>query len=105
MNNRKTSVRGLLVVSALCAMALGYLTLHSVNMKLLAIESRLDIQNRLLGEKVDSLDVELGRLASFVRLESLWVAQGRPAYHPGESDLAGSGPGAGIALTKEGRSW
>ncbi|MEO0079728.1 MAG: hypothetical protein ABIK44_03525 [candidate division WOR-3 bacterium] len=103
MSSRRISLRGLLIVGALCLMALGSLAIHSSSIKLTRIERRLDIENRLLGERIEGLNVELVRLVSFSRLDSLWLAQGRPAEPIDGAKVSQSGQSADVAMTQERR--
>ena len=72
-------VRRLLLVFVLCVLAVAYLYQHSCSVKLTRNLSRLETQRQLLAEQLDGVDAEIVRLSSFTRMESLWVAQGRPA--------------------------
>lgn len=76
--NLRVSVRALVIVVALCGIAIGYLGLHSRNIKLTECEMELVKQRRILADEVESLELEVAQLAGFARTESLWVAQGRP---------------------------
>jgi hypothetical protein len=78
-----TTVRRILLVFVLCVLAVGYLYQHSYSVKLTRNLSRLETQRQLLAEQLDGVDAEIVRLSTFARMESLWVAQGRPAA-PGD---------------------
>jgi hypothetical protein len=72
-------VSRILLVFVLFVLAVGYLYQHSYSMRLTRNLSRLETERQLLAEKMDSVDADVVKLSSFVRMESLWVAQGRPA--------------------------
>ena len=72
-------VRRLLLVFVLCVLAVAYLYQHSYSVKLTSNLSRLETQRQLLAEQLEGVDAEIVRLSAFTRMESLWVAQGRPA--------------------------
>jgi len=72
-------MRRILLVFVLFVLAVGYLYQHSYSMRLTRNLSRLETERQLLAEKLDSVDAEVVKLSSFARMESLWVAQGRPA--------------------------
>jgi len=72
-------VRRILLVFVLCLLAVAYLYQHSYSTKLTRNLSRLETERQLLAEKLDEVDADIVRLSGFARMESLWVAQGRPA--------------------------
>ena len=74
-----TMVRRILLVFVLFVLAVAYLYQHSFSVKLTSNLSRLETQRQLLAEQLDGVDAEIVRLSAFTRMESLWVAQGRPA--------------------------
>ena len=76
-------VRRILLVFVLCVLAVAYLYQHSYSVKLTRNLSRLETQRQLLAEQLEGVDAEIVRLSAFTRMESLWVAQGRPAA-PGD---------------------
>jgi hypothetical protein len=78
-----TTVRRIVLVFVLCVLAVGYLYQHSYSVKLTRNLSRLETQRQLLAEQLDGADAEIVRLSAFARMESLWVAQGRPTA-PGD---------------------
>jgi hypothetical protein len=78
-----TMVRRILLVFVLCVLAVAYLYQHSYSVKLTRNLSRLEIRRQLLAEQLEGVDAEIVRLSAFARMESLWVAQGRPAA-PGD---------------------
>jgi len=78
-----TTVRRILLVFVLCVLAVAYLYQHSYSVKLTRNLSRLETQRQLLAEQLEGVDAEIVRLSAFARLDSLWVAQGRPAA-PGD---------------------
>ncbi len=71
------SLRAIVVVVVLSGIAVAYLYQHWWSVQLTRAEVRLTEERRLLEEKVDSLDVELFKLQSFCRLESLRVSNGK----------------------------
>jgi hypothetical protein len=77
------TVRRILLVFVICVLAVGYLYQHSYSVKLTRNLSRLETQRQLLAEQLDGVDAAIVRLSAFARMESLWVAQGRPAA-PGD---------------------
>ena len=85
-----TTVRRILLVFVLCVLAVGYLYQHSYSVKLTRNLSRLETQRQLLAERLDGVDAQIVRLSAFTRMESLWVAQGRPAA-PGEQPVTAEG--------------
>jgi len=90
-------VRRMLLVFVLCVLAVAYLYQHSYSMKLTRNLSRLETQRQLLAEKLDGVNAEIVRLSGFARMESLWVAQGRPAAPTDRSDPVG---GQSVALAQ-----
>jgi hypothetical protein len=76
-------VRRFLLVFVLCVLAVAYLYQHSYSVKLTRNLSRLETQRQLLAEQLEGVDAEIVRLSAFARLDSIWVAQGRPTS-PGE---------------------
>ena len=92
-----TMVRRILLVFVLCVLAVAYLYQHSYSVKLTRSLSRLETQRQLLAEQLEGVDAEVVRLSAFARMESLWVAQGRPAA-PG--DQMGSVDGQVVAMAK-----
>jgi hypothetical protein len=72
----KGSVRAIVVVVVLSGIALAYLYQHWWSVRLTRAEMQLVQERRLLEEKVESLEVELAKLQSFCRLESLWMNYG-----------------------------
>ncbi len=77
------AVRRILLVFVICVLAVGYLYQHSYSVRLTRNLSRLETQRQLLAEQLDGVDAEIVRLSAFARMESIWVAQGRPAA-PGD---------------------
>jgi hypothetical protein len=77
------TARRILLVFVLCVLAVAYLYQHSYSVKLTRNFSRLETQRQLLAEQLDGVDAEIVRLSAFARMESLWVARGRPAA-PGD---------------------
>jgi hypothetical protein len=73
------TARRILLVFVLCVLAVAYLYQHNYSMKLTRNLSRLETERQLLSEKLDSVDADIVKLSSFVRMDSLWIAQGRPA--------------------------
>jgi hypothetical protein len=78
-----TMLRRILLVFVLCVLAVAYLYQYSYSVRLTRNLSRLETQRQLLTEQLDGVDAEVVRLSAFTRMESLWVAQGRPAA-PGD---------------------
>jgi hypothetical protein len=85
-----TTVRRILLVFVLCVLAVAYLYQHSYSVKLTRNLSRLETQRQLLAEQLEGVDAEIVRLSAFARLDSLWVAQGRPAA-PGDQMVSAEG--------------
>jgi len=81
---------GLAIVIALCLLALGFLYQHSRSKALTREESALRTRCRLLSEEAESLGVEVVKLTTFARLDSVWVAQGRPGVAPAGDSTAGA---------------
>ena len=82
------TARRILLVFVICVLAVGYLYQHSYSVRLTRNLSRLETQRQLLAEALDGVNADIVRLASFVRMDSLWVAQGRlPA--PGQYTVVG----------------
>ncbi len=73
-----TTVRRIILVFVLCVLAVAYLYQHSYSVRLTRNLSRLETQRQLLAEQLEGVNAEVVRLSSFARLESVWVAQGRP---------------------------
>jgi hypothetical protein len=92
------TVRRILLVFVICVLAVGYLYQHSYSVKLTRNLSRLETQRQLLAEQLDGVDAAIVRLSAFARMESLWVAQGRPAA-PG--DQIGSTEEQVVAMAKQ----
>lgn len=74
-----TTIRRLLLVFVICVLAVAYLYQHSYSVRLTRNLSRLETERQLLAERLDGVGAEIVTLSGFVRMESLWVAQGRPA--------------------------
>jgi hypothetical protein len=88
--------RRILLVFVICALAVAYLYQHNYSVKLTRNLSRLETQRQLVAEQLESVDAEIVRLSAFTRMESLWVAQGRPAA-PGDQAFGVDGQVATIA--------
>jgi hypothetical protein len=91
------AARRILLVFVICALAVAYLYQHSYSVKLTRNLSRLETQRQLLAEQLDGVDAEMVRLSAFARMESLWIAQGRPAA---PSDQATMTEGQTVAMAK-----
>ncbi len=74
-----TTMRRILLVFVICVLAVAYLYQHSYSVKLTRNLSRLETERQLLAERLEGVDAEIVTLSGFARMESLWVAQGRPA--------------------------
>ncbi len=72
------TLRRIGLVVFLCGVALGYLYQHNRSLRIARKLNDLEIERRLLGEELAGARVDAERLSSFARLESLWVAAGRP---------------------------
>jgi hypothetical protein len=92
-----STVRRMVLVFVLCALAVAYLYQHNYSMKLTRNLSRLETQRQLLTEKMDSVDADIVKLSSFARMESLWIAAGRPAV---PADRRGPIDGQPVALAQ-----
>ncbi len=66
------------LVFVLCALALGGLWLHNRSLGLAEQVQSLEVRNRDLAQRACSLQAEVNRMAGYSRLDSLWVAAGRP---------------------------
>ena len=73
------TARRILLVFVLCVLAVLYLYQHDYSVKLTRKLSKLETERQLLRENLDSVEADLVKLSSFARMESLWIAQGRPA--------------------------
>jgi hypothetical protein len=82
----------------LCVLAVGYLYQHSYSVRLTRTLSRLETQRQLLAEQLEGVNAEIVRLSAFARMESLWVAQGRPTA-PG--DQMAMTEGQVVAMAKQ----
>jgi len=91
--------RRMLLVFVLCALAVAYLYQHSYSMRLTRNLSRLETRRQLLSERLDEVNADIVRLSGFVRMESLWVAQGRP---PAPAGWPNPAAGQAVALAKQG---
>lgn len=74
MTSGKRSIKGILIVAVLSGIALAYLYLHSCSVRATRELAQIERRHRLAAERVERQQVELERLKSFCRLESLWVA-------------------------------
>jgi hypothetical protein len=91
-----TMVRRIILVFVLCVLAVAYLYQHSYSVKLTRNLSRLETQRQLLAEQLEGVDAEVVRLSAFARMESLWVARGRPAA-PGDQMVMAKGQTVAMA--------
>jgi hypothetical protein len=91
-----TMLRRILLVFVLCVLAVAYLYQYSYSVRLTRNLSRLETQRQLLTEQLDGVDAEVVRLSAFTRMESLWVAQGRPAA-PGDQMVIVEGQVVAVA--------
>jgi len=91
-----TMVRRILLVFVICVLAVAYLYQHSYSVRLTRNLSRLESQRQLLSEQLEGVDAEIVRLSAFTRMESLWVAQGRPAA-PGDQMVMVDGQAVAMA--------
>ncbi len=73
-----TTVKRILLVFVICVLAVAYLYQHSYSVRLTRNLSRLETERQLLTERLEGVGAEIVTLSGFVRMESLWVAQGRP---------------------------
>ncbi len=69
---------GIMIVFVLCLIALAYLYQHSLSRCLTRREVALRLRYRHLCERAESLEIEVRKLTSFARLDSVWNAAGRP---------------------------
>ena len=82
------SLRRIALVVFLCGVAIGYLYQHNCS---LGTTRELDAalkERRVLVEEAARLRAEVEWLMSFGRLESLWVADGRPPLTEPATDVA-----------------
>ena len=91
-------VRRMVLVFVLCVLAVAYLYQHSYSVRLTRNLSRLETQRQLLAEQLEGVDADVVRLSAFTRMESLWVAQGRPTA-PG--DQMAMTEGQVVAMAKQ----
>jgi hypothetical protein len=91
-----TMLRRILLVFVLCVLAVAYLYQYSYSVRLTRNLSRLETQRQLLTEQLDGVDAEVVRLSAFTRMESLWVAPGRPAA-PGDQMVIVEGQVVAVA--------
>jgi len=80
-------LRRIVLVFVLCVLAVAYLYQLSYSVKLTRNISRLETQRQLLTEQLEGADAEVVRLSAFARMESLWVAQGRPAAEGDQKEI------------------
>jgi hypothetical protein len=73
-----TTMRRILLVFVICAMAVAYLYQHSCSVKLTRDLSRLETERQLLVERLEGVSAEIVTLSGFARMESLWIVQGCP---------------------------
>jgi hypothetical protein len=92
-----TAARRIILVFVICALAVAYLYQHSCSVKLTRTLSRLETHRQLLAEQLEGVDAEIVRLSTFARMESLWVAEGRPSAH---TDHLVMSEGQVVAMTK-----
>ncbi len=92
------------IVWFLCMLALAYLGLHNRSLRLTRLLSTCEGRHRHLLEQRDSLAVLVMRLESFSRLESLWVASGRPRYSAQEDAIAVTEPDTGPVIVAQAAS-
>lgn len=97
------SAGAIVLVVALCGIGVLYIMQHTCSLKLAQRIGELEHERELLVQQLDSVEVDIVRLSSFVRLESLWVAQGRlprpsvpAAGAPAGAVAARDGAGSGI---------
>ena len=90
-------VRRILLVFVLCVLAVGYLYQHSYSARLTRDLSRLETERQLLAEELDEVNADIVRLSGFARMESLWVALGRP---PAPADNLEQIEGQSVALAQ-----
>ena len=89
--------RRILLVFVICVLAVAYLYQHSYSVKLTRNLSRLETRRHLLTENLDEVNADIVRLSGVVRMESLWVAQGRP---PAPIDRPYPADGQAVAMTR-----
>ncbi|MGQ9678564.1 MAG: hypothetical protein ACUVUD_04710 [bacterium] len=75
MSSRGT-LRAIFIVVILTALAVLYLYQHWGSVQLTRTEVRLEQERRLLEEQVEGLEVELVKLQSFCRIDSIYHACG-----------------------------
>ena len=95
MNNRTRAVRGsssfgrlMLLVLAAFLVTGGYMFQRHMSLKLTRRQARQEAELRVAGEERDRLRAELDQLTGFVRLDSIWTANGKPQapVHAGRAD-------------------
>jgi len=91
-------LRRIVLVFVLCVLAVAYLYQYSCSVKLTRTLSRLETQRQLLAEQLEAADAEIVRLSAFARMESLWVAQGRP---PAEEGRKSTFEGQMVAMARQ----
>ncbi|MFO7651915.1 MAG: hypothetical protein R6X13_11315 [bacterium] len=96
------SVGAIVVVLVVCGIGVLYIMQHTCSLKLAQRIGDLEHEREMLVQQLDSVEVDIVRLSSFVRLEALWVAQGRlprptvPTAAPTGAVAARAGAGSGI---------
>ncbi len=78
------------LVVVLCGVGVLYIQQHTCSLRLAQRIERLERERELLGQQLDSIEVDIVRLSSYTRLESLWVAQGRRPKPAGPEEPAGA---------------
>jgi hypothetical protein len=93
----------MILVVALSGVGVLYVKQHTWSLDLAGRIERLERERERLVQQLDSIEVDIVRLGSFARLESLWVAQGmppRPALpvpvEPAGAVAVKTGSGSGI---------
>ncbi len=81
----RVSFRVMVIAVLLSGLGLAYIYQHSYSVKITKELRRLETEKRLALEQVESIDVQLKRLQSFCRLESIYLSASVQVSLPGES--------------------
>ena len=86
------SLRRLALVAFLCVVAIGYLYMHNLSLRLTRQQAELETQARLLSQRLARAQAEVMKLGGFARLDSVWTGAGRPGLDSGPGRLAFTPP-------------
>ena len=86
------SLRRLALVAFLCVVAIGYLYMHNLSLRLTRQQAELETQARLFSQRLARAQAEVMKLGGFARLDSVWTSAGRPGLDSGPGRLAFTPP-------------